>query len=84
MQRSLMIKSLIDQSIKSSLIGSDGQSVIFAGEGTITPASFSVHTRGEVTITQELPPVQYGSGAATPIVGDASFADYGHNVPQMF
>jgi hypothetical protein len=77
-------ESLINQSIKSSLIGSDGQSVVFAGEGTVTPASFSIHARGEVTITQELPPVQYGSGAATPIVADTSTYDYGHNVSLMF
>jgi len=63
---------LIDQSIKSTILGSDGHAIAFVGEGTISPASFSIQTRGEVTITQEAPQPQFGSGTATPIVADAA------------
>ena len=63
---------LIDQSIKSALIGSDGHSISFVGEGTVTPSSFSIQTRGEVTITQEIPQPSYGAGSPTPIAAPAT------------
>ena len=62
---------LIDQSIKSTILGSDGHAIAFVGEGSISPASFSIQTRGEVTITQEIPQPQFGAGAATPVVPDS-------------
>ena len=73
---------LIDQSIKSALIGSDGHSISFVGEGTVTPSSFSIQTRGEVTITQEIPQPSYGAGSPTPIAAPAAPAvsyDYGNS-----
>jgi hypothetical protein len=54
---------LIDQSIKSSVVGVDGHRIQFNGEGTITPSSFSIQTRGEVTVVEDpppLPPPNYG------------------------
>jgi len=75
-------ETLIDQSIKSALIGSDGHSISFVGEGTVTPASFSIQTRGEVTVTQEIPQPQYGVGSPTPIAAPAAPAvsyDYGNS-----
>ncbi len=53
---------LIDQSIKSSVIGSDGQRMQFAGDGTITPSSFSILARGEVTLVPDPPPLSYDGG----------------------
>ena len=47
---------LINQSIKSSVIGSDGHRSQFIGEGTIEPSSFSIMARGEVTITPDPAP----------------------------
>jgi hypothetical protein len=40
---------LIDQSIKSAILGSDGHRVQFVGSGIINPPSFSVIARGEIT-----------------------------------
>jgi hypothetical protein len=42
---------IIDQTIKSSVVGSDGIKIKFIGEGTVEPASFSVSLRAEVVIT---------------------------------
>ncbi len=42
---------IIDQTIKSSVVGSDGIKIKFIGEGTVEPASFSVTLRAEVVIT---------------------------------
>lgn len=47
---------IVDQTIKSSVVGSDGIKIKFIGEGTVEPASFSVMLRAEVVITQEFVP----------------------------
>lgn len=47
---------LIDQSIKSSIVGSDGQRVQMVGQATVSPTSFKIRARGEVTIIPPPPP----------------------------
>lgn len=56
--------TLINQSIKSSVVGTDGHRTQFIGEGTIEPSSFSILARGEVTIVPDpAPPApSYDSG----------------------
>jgi hypothetical protein len=44
---------IVDQTIKSSVVGSDGIKIKFIGEGTVEPASFSVSLMAEIVITQE-------------------------------
>ena len=57
---------LINQSIKSSVIGTDGHRLQFIGEGTIEPSSFSIMARGEVTIVPDpAPPAPDYGGAGT-------------------
>jgi hypothetical protein len=62
---------LINQSIKSSVIGTDGQRTQFVGEGTVEPSSFSIMARGEVTIVPDpAPPAPDYGGAG--MSGDTS------------
>jgi hypothetical protein len=68
---------LIDQSIKSSVLGSDGQRMQFAGDGTITPSSFSILARGEVTLVPDPPPPSYSDGGYTDIGYSADVGGYG-------
>ena len=52
---------LIDQTIKSAVVGSDGNRTQFIGEGVIAPPSFSISTRGQIVNVPE--PVNYdGTG----------------------
>jgi hypothetical protein len=53
---------LVDQSIKSSVIGTTGQKLQFVGDGTITPSAFSILARGEVTLVADPSPASYDGG----------------------
>lgn len=58
-------EALINQNVKSGVVGSDGQQITFVGEGTITPASFSIQGRGEVINTPDPVPVIYGDAGGS-------------------
>lgn len=63
-------ETLINQSVKSAVLGSDGQRMQFVGEGTVTPPTFSIIARGEVTkvvttTIDEGPPTSTSSGVDT-------------------
>ena len=47
---------LINQNIKNIAINGDGQDVRFIGSGSVSPASFSIKSRGERIITEDAPP----------------------------
>lgn len=54
---------LIDQTIKSAVVSSAGVRTQFIGEGTVTPPTFSIKTRG---IIEEIPdPVNYDGAGST-------------------
>jgi hypothetical protein len=56
---------LVSQTIKTSTLSSDGQQHRFSGSGTISPTSFSINARGEITIVTPKPkpaPVYAGDG----------------------
>ena len=47
---------LVNQNVKNIAINGDGQDVRFIGSGSVSPASFSIKTRGERIITEDAPP----------------------------
>lgn len=47
---------LVNQSVKNIAINGDGQDVRFIGSGSVSPASFSIKSRGERIITEDAPP----------------------------
>lgn len=53
---------LIDQSIKSSVVGSDGYQTQFVGDGSIEPSSFSLLARKEIIVTPDPVSAPAGSG----------------------
>ncbi|NBX49620.1 DUF4815 domain-containing protein, partial [bacterium] len=56
------VESFINQSIKSSVVTSDGVQVAFEGTIECAPASFSIQSRGEVTYIPDPQPVSAGGG----------------------
>jgi hypothetical protein len=64
-------ETLIDQSIKSAVVGSDGNRVQFVGTGTITPPTFSIKTRGQIVdyVPPPSPVVYDGTGSSADIGG---------------
>jgi len=55
---------LIDQTIATSVVGSDGQKIQFAGSMTIDPPSFTIRVRGEATLVPD-PVIYSGSGGGS-------------------
>lgn len=66
---------LIDQSIKSGAIGTDGHRIQFVGEGVVNPPSFSILARGEITKRVVTTTVEESPPAPAPTPGVADVPD---------
>ncbi len=77
---------IVDQTIKSSVVGSDGIKIKFFGEGTVEPASFSVLLRAEMVVTTTYvpdpsPPANVPGHSPIYIGLDVNYGDAGGDGP---